>query len=122
MDCPPKSNVNRCTEKQRDLLPNLRESEAVSEEAIPHSEIVHTDRDLTLVQSLEIPHTPVIIVLKDANLIENAHSLIEVLNSPTPFDNEPSRSEISYSHLQKLSDSRYQSTESTASGIQESEY
>ena len=96
-ECLPKSHIHQCTEKLSGILPNLRES---PEEAVPHSEIRHIERDLSLVQSPDIPHTPVSVILEEANLGDNTHSLDEVLNSLAPFDNQPSRSEISNSFLQ----------------------
>ena len=104
-ECQPESHVHRCNEKLRDIVPNLRENRASLEDPIPHSEIGHTQRDLNLVESLDIPHTPASVILEEANFIYNTLSLDEVLNSLAPFGTEPSRSEISYSLLQNFFDS-----------------
>ena len=61
------------------------------------------------------------VILVEVNLRKDIHSLDEFLNSPTPFDYEPSHSDISNLFLKNLFDSRQQSAESTANNIQESE-
>ena len=68
-ECLPESHVHQCTEKLRDIVPNLRENCASLEDLIPHSEIEHKQRDLNLVQSLDIPDTPASVILEEANLI-----------------------------------------------------
>ena len=55
----------------RDILPNLRES---LQEAVSHSEIGHIERDLSLIQSLDIPHTTVSAILEEVNLGHNTRS------------------------------------------------
>lgn len=72
---------------------------------IANSEIPHIERDVKIVQSLDIPGTLPSVILEEAYLINNAVSLNEVLNSPAPFDDEPTRSEISNSMLQEMLDS-----------------
>ena len=117
-ECLPASHIHACTEKLREILPNLRES---LEKAVSHSEIGHIERDLSLLQSPEIPHTLVSVIPEEANSGDNTHTLDEVLNSLEPFDNEPPGSDIYNSFPQNLFDSRQQSSESTANNIQESE-
>ena len=60
-------------------------------------------------------------ILNQANLINSTVSLDEVLNSGSPFDNELSRFEISNSMLQKIFDSRVQSSEEATNDNQESQ-
>ena len=105
----------------REILPNLRESEAGIEDAIPHSEIEHMERELSLVQSLDISRTPVSAILEEANLTHSSQSLNKFLNSSAPFNNETSCTDVPSSLLQKLFDCRQQFKESKANSNQESE-
>lgn len=116
--CGLESHIQPCTESLPDVLPNYRETEAAIEEVIPHIEIWHIDRNLSLVQSLEIPYTQVSVTLEEANLMSRSQSLNEVLNFSAPFDNEFSHTDIFNSLLQKSLDCRQQSAESRENDIQ----
>ena len=52
-ECLPIFHKHRCTEKLREILHNPRES---LEEAVYHSDIGHIERNLSLLQSLDVLH------------------------------------------------------------------
>ena len=115
----PESHVQRCTESLRDILSTSSIHASDLDAPILNSEIKTIERDLSIVQSLVIHRTPASVILEKTNLTDKAVSLDEVLNSPTPFYNEPSRSEASNSMLQEMFDSRIQSTEEVTKNNQE---
>lgn len=55
-------------------------------EAISPSETMHVSNDLGAIQSLDIPPTPINKIFKETETINNAESLIDILNASTPFD------------------------------------
>ena len=88
---------------------------------ILNSEIQSIERDLGIVQSLVIPQTPAIVILEEANLINNTISVDEVLNSDAPFDNEPSRSEVLIRCCKRFLTLADKSNEKSTNDIQENQ-
>ena len=53
---------------------------------ISTSKTMHVGNDLEVIQSLEVPTTPINKLFEEKEVINNAESLIDILNACAPFD------------------------------------
>ena len=101
-ECLPDSHVLQSTEIIRDITSTPFSSQDLISDPISASEAEHIANDLNLIQSLDTPATPLSKILAEMDVDSNATSLMNILNSPAPFDVEPSRVEVADSTIQDL--------------------
>ena len=83
--CLPESHIVRC----RSILSDLGVNNATLQDLVSSSNAVHLADDISVVQSLSVPTTPLSQILEAAELTAGTASLMLILNSPAPFDADP---------------------------------
>ena len=79
--CLPESHLERGTALLSDLAMQSSATSTSLQTAVSQSETQHIARDVNVIQSLNIPGTPLSEILQEAELNNNAATIMEVLNS-----------------------------------------
>ena len=84
--CLPESHHERGTSILSDLGMQSSANSSSMQPAVSQSEAQHIARDVNVIQSLNIQDTSLSEILREAELNNDAATIMEMLNSTAPFD------------------------------------
>ncbi len=106
--CLPVSHRERCIAVMQEITGDsvgMNDQPMAIDNPISQSEANHIAQARNALHLLDTAQTPLSELMNEIETMTDAAELCQMLNSPAPYDNEPTRSEISESMLHDLFDS-----------------